>query len=528
MASHALASERTIGSLVRGCAARYGERPFLYFRDEVFSFAELDRFSDRVAKGMFGLGIAKGDKVGLMMSNKPEFLVGWFGLAKIGGVEVPINTGHRGYLLTYMLDTSDCKALVMDAALLPHLNEVLDDLQKLVTVIIVGEGELPADSSTRRWHRWQDVVSNDGAAVPVEVYWDDPFTLMFTSGTTGPSKGSVMPHNYPWTTGETMIHAGGYTEADCLYNVLPLFHGNAQVLQTIPAMMVGARMVLRDHFSASAFWSDIRRYGCTVFNYLGTILSVLIKAEPSPGDRDHGLRVMVGAGCGGELFTAVEKRFGVPLIESYGMSEIGMPLTSSANSRKPGSCGRRSEHFDILLVDDDMQPVGPNIRGELLVRPTRPLAMLLGYYGMPEKTVEAWQDLWFHTGDYLQCDEEGFYTFVDRKKDAIRRRGENISSFELERSVGAHPQVFECAAIPAPSELGEDEAMVCVVLKPGAELTPLELSTWCEKQMAAFMVPRYYRFMTALPKTPTQRVEKFRLREQGVTADTWDKGDPRR
>ena len=521
-------SERTIGSLIRRCANRYGERPFLYYRDEVYSFAELDRFSDQAAKGMLSLGVGKGDKVGLLMSNKPEFLAAWFGLAKIGAVEVPINTAHRGYLLTYMLDTSDCKALILDAAFLPQLVEVLTDLSKVVDIIVVGDGELRANDTQRRWHQWQELVANDGKLAPLNVSWNDPFVIMFTSGTTGPSKGAVMPHNYALTCGETMIRAGGYTETDCLYNVLPLFHGNAQVLQTIPALIAGARMVLRDHFSASAFWDDVRNYGCTVFNYIGMILSVLMKAEPSPRDHDHRLRVMVGAGCGAEQFSAIESRFGVPVIECYGMSEIGMPLTSSPSCRRPGACGRPSDHFDVLLVDDDGAPVGPNTRGELLVRPKLPWAMLLGYYGMPEKTVEAWQDLWFHTGDYLQYDEEGFYTFVDRKKDAMRRRGENISSFELERSVSTHPDVFECAAIPVPSELGEQEAMVCVVLKPGAGLTPASLSKWCEQNMAAFMVPRYYRFMASLPKTPTQRVEKYRLREESVTADTWDRGDRRR
>lgn len=366
-------------------------------------------------------------------------------------------------------------------------------------------------------------MANDGQPAPVAVAWHDPFVIMFTSGTTGPSKGSVMPHNYAWAMGEAMIRSGEYTEADCLYNVLPLFHGNSQVLQTIPALINGSRMVLREHFSASAFWDEVRRYGCTVFNYIGTILPILMKAEPCSGDRDHSIRVMVGGGAGPDLFAAVEKRFGVILIEGYGMSEIGLPLNSSPSCRKAGRCGRPTEHFDVRLVDDQGMPVAANTSGELLVRPKQPWAMLLGYYGMPEKTVEAWQDLWFHTGDYLQYDEEGFYSFVDRKKDAMRRRGENISSFEVERSVAAHPDVLECAAVPVPFELGEQDVMVCVVLKSGARLTPPELAQWCERIMAEFMVPRYYRFMTALPKTPTSRVEKYRLRDEGVTADTWDK-----
>lgn len=520
--------DRTVPNLLRGCAQRYGERPFLYFRDEVYSYVDLDRLSDRVAAGMQGLGVGKGDMVGILMPNRPEFLAAWFGLAKTGAVEVPVNTAHRGYLLTYMLDQSDCKAVVVDVTLLPHFLDVAENLPKLTDVVVVG-GEPPAGGRAgKRWHRWADLIANDGRPAPVAVAWNDPMVIMFTSGTTGPSKGSVMPHNYAWVMAETMVRCGSYTEADCLYNVLPLFHGNSQVLQTAPALLSGARMVLRDHFSASAFWDEVRHYGCTEFNYIGTILSVLMKQEPSPRDRDHPIRIMQGAGAGPGLFSAFEERFGVTLIEGYGMSEVGLPITSTPADRKPGTCGKPSEHFEIKLVDDDGLAVEANQRGELLVRPRQPWSMLLGYHNMPEKTVEAWQDLWFHTGDYLQRDDDGYYSFVDRKKDAMRRRGENISSFEVERSVGAHPGVQECAAIPVPSELGEDDVMICVVPKEAGGLSAPDLAAWCARHMAGFMVPRYYRLVAALPKTPTARVEKYRLRQEGVTADTYDRGSDRR
>jgi len=520
--------DRTVPHLIRSCAKRYGERPFLHFRDEIHSFVDMDRMSDLVAAGWQALGFGKGDKVGILMSNKPEYLTSWFGLSKIGAIEVPVNTAHRGYLLTYMLDQSDCTGLVLDEALLPHLLDIINDLPKLTHIVVVGDGPLDANLADKHWLPWEGLIANAGSPAPVDVAWSDPFVIMFTSGTTGPSKGSVMPHNYAWVMAETMIRCGGYTDADCLYNVLPLFHGNSQVLQTMAAMVSGARMVLRDHFSASSFWDEVRHYRCTVFNYIGTILSVLMKAEPSRKDRDNGIRVMVGAGAGPGLFAAFEERFGVMLIEGYGMSEIGLPLISTPLARKPGTCGRPSEFFEIKLVDDEGMPVGPKCQGELLVRTRQPWSMLLGYYNMPDKTVEAWQDLWFHTGDYLQYDDDGYFSFVDRKKDAMRRRGENISSFEVERSVAGHPAVLECAAIPAPSELGEDEVMVCVVLKEHQTVTAKALSAWCEANMAGFMVPRFYRFMPTLPKTPTARIEKYRLRQDGVTTDTWDRGSARR
>lgn len=515
--------ERTVPNLLQGCVRRYGDRPFLHFLDQTYSYTALERLAAQAAVAMQGLGVGKGDMVGIMMANKPEYLVLWFGLGKIGAVEVPTNIGHRGALLTYMLDQSDCRALVIDHTFLPQLEEVIGSLPKLADIVVV-DGDPPKASAGKHWHRWSELMANDGRPKSVDVAWNDPFAILFTSGTTGPSKGAVLPHNYAWVMAEMASAAGGYGENDCLYNALPLFHGNAQVLSTGPALLSGARVVLAQRFSASAFWDEVRTHGCTEFNYIGTILSVLMKAPPSPRDRDHSLRVMLGGGAGPGLFEAFEERFGVTLIEGYGMSEIGLPLMASATQRKVGTCGRPAPNYDIRLVDDDGVEVGPNTPGELLVRPRQPWSMLLGYYKMPEKTCEAWQDLWFHTGDYLQYDEDGYFVFLDRKKDALRRRGENISSFEIERILNSHPAIVESAAIPIPSELGEDDVMVCVVPKNPATFDVAGLAAWCASRMAGFMVPRYVRAMPALPKTPTARVEKYRLRQEGVTPDTWDGG----
>ena len=232
---------------------------------------------------------------------------------------------------------------------------------------------------------------------------------------------------------------------------------------------------------------------------------------------------MLGGGAPMDLFDAFEKRFGVTLIEGYGMSEIGLPLMNTFKERKPGTCGKPRSDCEVRVVDDHGMELGPHIPGELLLRPKNPYCILLEYYNMPDKTVEAWKDLWFHTGDYLQYDEDGYFHFVDRKKDAIRRRGENISSFEVEKVIRAHPAVLESAAIGVKSDVGEDEVMVCLTLKPGHKLTPEALTVHCQENMAYFMIPRYLRFMGALPKTPTERVLKYQLREEGVTPDTWDR-----
>jgi crotonobetaine/carnitine-CoA ligase len=517
-----LVLENTIHSLVARQAERYGKREFLRFGKESISFAQMERKSRQAAAGLQSMGVAKGDKVAILMGNRPEYLYVWFGLSMLGAVEVPINVAHRGKLLSYMLDQADCSLAVVEAPLLDRLAGALDDLPKLGRVVIVDETEaLPSHMPSHTfYHRMAD---NDGRFDAPEVLWSDPFSIMFTSGTTGPSKGALMPQNYALYMGEMVSDLGGYGEDDCLYNALPLFHGNAQFLSTMPALMSGARMVLARGFSASRFWDEVREHACTEFNYIGSIVPILLKPEPSPNDADNPLRVMVGGGCPPDLFDVFEKRFGVVLVEGYGMTELGLPLVNSVKERIKGTIGRAARGYRVKVVDDHDVAVPDGQTGELIVRPQNPYTMMLGYYHMPEATLDAFLNLWFRTGDYVQRNSEGAYLFVDRKKDALRRGGENISSFEVESIINSHPLVMECAAVAAESELAEDEVMVCLVLKPGAELAPEALLDYARENMAYFMVPRYLRYMSKLPKTPTLRVQKVVLRKQGLTEDVWDR-----
>ncbi len=515
--------ERTLHRLLERQAEKYGKRTFFYFKEKEFSFEDLNLGASRVAAGLQKLGIVKGDKVAIIMDNCPEYLFVWFGLSKLGAVEVPLNTAHKGELLTYMLNQSDSKMIVMDSKYSDRVGPVLAATPG-VEGIVVFEGSAPGVVRlSKQVVGWSTLVDNDGRYTAADVLWSDPFIIMFTSGTTGPSKGSLMPQNYGLYMGEVICETGGYDEKDCLYNALPLFHGNAQVLSTLPALMSGARMVLCERFSASRFWEDVRRYCCTEFNYIGGILPILFKADPKPDDPDNPLRIMIGGGAPMDLFDAFEKRFGVTLLEGYGMSEIGIPLFSSVKDRAPGTCGKPRDDYAVKVVDDNGLELGPNQPGELLIRTLKPYSMFLEYYKMADKTAEALADCWFHTGDYLYYDDRGWFHFVDRKKDALRRRGENISSYEVEKVVNSHPSVLESAAVAVKSELGEDEVMVCLTLKQGKSLTPGELMAHCEEKMAYFMIPRYVRIMAAMPKTPTERVQKNVLRDQGVTADTWDR-----
>jgi len=515
--------ERLIHKVLEQQVAKHGNRTFLYFKDEAFGYQDFDQAANRVACGLQELGIEKGDKVAIMMNNCPEFLFLWFGLSKLGAVEVPINTAHKGELLVYFLDFSDTSLLVIDRQYLDQVEPILNQAPKIKKVIIFGQSVEGMPKLDRPVLDWSQIIDNDGRYQSCDVLWSDPFGILFTSGTTGPSKGALMPQNYALFMGESVIQSVAYDEQDCLYNALPLFHGNAQVLSFMPALMSGARTVLAERFSASKFWDDVRRYGCTEFNYIGSIVPILCKADPKPDDADNPLQKMFGAAAPKDLFEAFEKRFSLTLIEGYGMVEIGMPLLSNFRARRPGSCGKPFPDYAVKLVDDNGLEVGPHAVGEILVRPLKPYCMKLEYYKMAEKTVEAWRNLWFHTGDYARCDEDGFFYFVDRKKDALRRRGENISSYEVEKVVNSHEAILESAAVAMKSELGEDDIMICLMLKPGRTLTPEALIAFCNERMAYFMVPRYVRIMDQLPKTATQRTQKAELRKQGITPDTWDR-----
>ncbi len=523
MSSGDIAHDRVIHRVLKQKIEQYGNRGFLYFKDQVFGYKDFDRESDKVAAGLQSLGVCKGDKVAIVMNNQPEFLFLWFGLSKLGAIEVPINTAQKGNLLIYILDKADCRFVVAESSFLDRVGPVLKDLPKLEKVVVLSGAGEGMPHLGKPVFDYRKVVDNDGRYKEVEVSWSDPFAIMFTSGTTGPSKGVLLPHNFALCAGENASEVGKYDEKDCLYNPFPLFHANAQLPCTMAALVSGARMALEERFSASRFWDDVKRYNCTESNFVGGVLPILFKADPKPNDANNSMRVMVGAGAPKDIIDAFEKRFGVTVLDTYGTTEVGLPMMSTPNKRKPGSCGSPRPDYTVKVVDDNDIEVGPNTPGELVIRPGKPFTVLLEYYKMADKTVEAWRNLWFHTGDYLYYDEDGLFYFVDRKKDSLRRRGENISSFEVEAVVRSHPAVQEVAVVAAKSEVGEDEVMVCVTLKPGPTLTPEELIAHCESRMAYFMIPRYIRFMERMPKTPTERVEKYRLREEGITRDTWDR-----
>lgn len=539
------AQERVMHRLLERQALKYGRRTYIYYEDQEYSFEEVNAAANRVASGLQKLGITKNDKVAVVMESCLEAILLMFGLSKLGAVEVPINIFHKGELMKYMVDHSDSKLLVMHSHYIDRVKPVLEKTTKIQSVVILEGDESDKASSESdvsavavkkeigklglQTMEWSELVDNNGSFEPEHVIWSDPLLLLYTSGTTGLSKGVLLPQNLFYCMAERFYNwvlEGDLDEKDCIYVPTPLFHAHSWHTGINLALLRGARMLLVKRFSASKYWDDVKRYNCTISTGGGARLPILLLAEPTPYDADNPLRVILGGPASEKLCAAFEPRFGVKIIEFYGSTELGSPALNQVSdaNRKPGSCGRIHPDFLVKFVDDDGVEVGVNEPGEMLIRVAQPFSMMLEYYKMPEKTMETWRDLWFHTGDRARIDEDGFLYFADRKKDSLRRRGENISSFEVEKIINMHPAVHESAVFGVKSELAEDdEVMVSLVLKPGEKFSPEDLIAFCEERMAYFMVPRYVRVMDELPKNVIYKVEKYKLRDEGVTADTWDR-----
>jgi crotonobetaine/carnitine-CoA ligase len=315
----------------------------------------------------------------------------------------------------------------------------------------------------------------------------------------------------------------GYASDDRLYTAFPLFHNNAKYTSVCAALECGGSLVMSKRFPVSTFWEMAREKEVTAFNYMGALLMMLHKQPPRDDDADNPVRIAFGAPCPVEIWEEFERRFGVDLVEVYGMTEAPMGCENRLDDRKIGSAGRESVTYQVRIVDENDEPVPPETPGEIVIRPKHSWALFTEYYKRPEETVEAWRNLWFHTGDRARMDADGFLFFLDRMKDSIRRRGENISTWEIESTLNTHPALLESAAYGVPSELSESDVMVAVVLRPGESIEPEALLDFCQGRMTYFAIPRYVRFMEALPKNHAERIQKFELRDEGVTSDTWDR-----
>lgn len=502
----------TLGALLRNAAERHGERIFLEFPGGTQTFAETDRRANRTANGLAALGAGKDSKIAIMALNGPGFVDAWLGAARTGAVYVPINTDYKGDILRYQLGKADVSHMVIDPAFLDRLNAVAADLPRLRHVILTG----PMDETPRALSNGisittlADVMRAPDHDPGVEILPSDPLAISFTSGTTGPSKGVLASHAHVITFARDWIISTDYVEGQSIYTCMPLFHAVASWLGVVPALINGGRIAIVPRFSASGFWDDVRKYKADVAHGIFSMVPILLKQPPRPDDADQPARRFYFA----KVNDAFERRFNCKIVEVYGATETGIvTVTPPGGERRKDSCGKpNTATFDVMIANERDEPVAVGEVGEILVRPKRPFAMLSAYYNSPEATLEAYRNFWFHTGDNARADADGYYYFVDRKKDSIRRRGENISSSEVEATLNRHPAILECAVIAAPSELGEDEVKAVIVLREGARATAEELWAFCDEHMPRFWVPRLIEFRREMPKTPSQKIQKYLLR----------------
>jgi crotonobetaine/carnitine-CoA ligase len=525
----------TLPHVLEHQAQHRAQRPFLSWTDAgpALTYAEVNARVNRLAHGMAAFGIARREHVGILLPNCLEFLFAWFALNKLGAVEVAISDAYKGSFLAHPLQLSQSRTLITTATLAQRLVDIEDQIP-IETIVLVTEpgadpAVLPPAFRRIRLHRFADLYSDHGENPPDITTPQDPAAVLLTSGTTGPSKGVVMPHSQFYFFAEEDVQLMRLEEDDVYMTGFPLFHGNAQFLTVYPSMIAGAHCVLYPRFSASDWAGRARRSGATVTNLLGATLAFICAQPPSPDDRAHKIRCIYAAPLSTDLAGPFSERFGVrEFVDGFGQTEISnVFMTPPGAPRPPGASGVLVDQwFEVRLADPETgEPVPEGQAGELWVRHKHPGIISTEYLGMPDKTIESRRDLWFHTGDALRRDAQGWYYFVDRVKDALRRRGENISSFEVEAVLRSHASVADCAVIgvAADEKAGEDEVMDFIVPREGQALDYAAISAWCDARMPAFMIPRYFDQLKELPRTPTEKVRKKELRERGVGPQTWDR-----
>ncbi len=519
--------DRTLPYLLESRARELGDKVFFMYQDQKVTYKELDANVNRIANSLEKFRVKKGDKICFMMKNSIDFIYCWFALAKLGAIMVPMNPTLRGHLLQYIINNSDATIAFVDNDLQDRIQFIEEDIPRVGRVVVVKEN--PDCCEEIRFRRiehveFEKLLRGSTTAPGIHVDPWDTMSILYTSGTTGPSKGAMISHHYYYDNALAAIQWMRHSEEDVIYSCLPFFHANASIVGVFATLMVKATFAMGKRFSLRTFWDEIAMYEVTHTNVMGSILVLLMKQAPKPDDAKNTLKVVNSVPLIPE-FLEFEKCFGVKLIGMYGATETSIVIASPFDEEtKPDSCGKALPQYDCRIFDDHDMECSPGVIGEIVVRGRLPFIQMDGYYKMPQETLRAFRNLWYHTGDYGMKDENGYFYFADRKKDSIRRRGENISSFEVEEVVNSHPAVLESAAIAIKDkEMTEDEVKICVILKEGQALSAAGLINYCKERMGYFMVPRYVEFMKEFPKTPNQKIEKYKLRERGLTPETWDR-----
>jgi crotonobetaine/carnitine-CoA ligase len=508
-------AQGAVEQLIRGRVQEHPDATWLKWQDEEITWREVLSWAQRAANGLLELGIRPGDRVAIMMANRPEFIWVHLGVLMIGGLSVPVNISQRGPTLAHILADSDATAVIFQSDLRDAVLAVRSELPSLRHLVV-------SDAAAGGGVDWdvERLLGGRDAEPDVELAEaTGGVGMMYTSGTTGPPKG-VVATRYDLTPLTTLLAASGVQAGETMYTGLPLFHGNALLVSMIGSMHLDAKLALAPKFTASRFFDDCRRYGAVEFNTLGGMISILLKQPSRPEDREHDVRVVLSAGCPPDRWREFEDRFGVRIIEWFGMVDApGILLNDAGRLGSMGKSGVSGVAFRV--VDEQDRPLGPSRVGELVFQ--HPKGRLTFYNKLPEETETAYRGGWFHTGDLAEYDDDGFFYYRGRKKESMRRLGENISAWEIETVVNSHPKVRDSAAHPVRSELGEDEVKICVVPQPGAAPSPAEIIDYCVGRMARHAIPRYVEFLDELPKTATERNQYAALRARGLTPSTWDR-----
>jgi carnitine-CoA ligase len=518
--------QTTVLEVLAGRLAGDRDGPYLDFEGVEYSAGRMDDESNRFANALADLGVGRGDRVATLLENSPEQVVSFFAALKLGAIQVPINTAYKGNFLHHQLADSAARVVVVQGDFAGRVAEIADSLPDLVAAIVVDE---PAEQVTSvPAQDWATTLAKAPGTAPPDagVRPSDLACFIYTAGTTGPSKGCMLPQNYIVALADQITRAWQRRADDVVLTPLPLFHFNAISVCVVGTLLAGGRASIARRFSVSRFWPEVQRTGATMVSMLGSLAILIADAPDHEQQRAHKLRLCAAAPMPPATDKIWRERFGCATFSGgYGLTEASLiSMLPAGEVNKPGAAGKPNDHdFDVRLVDDDDIEVPVGETGEIVCRPKAPNLMFAGYWQRPEETLAVLRNLWFHTGDLGRLDTDGFLYFVDRKKDYLRRRGENISSFEMEKIFHGHDAILDVAVHSVPSEQGEDEVKVTVVLQPDLDLTEQELCEWAVDRVPYFAVPRYIELRQDLPRNPVGRVLKYELRDDGVTEATWDR-----
>jgi crotonobetaine/carnitine-CoA ligase len=511
-------TEQTLPALLDRQAARHGEKLFVATTSgDQRSFAELRDAAAAWAGLLAEIGIERGDRVAAIAGNRIELVELLLGCAWMGAVAVPLNTALRGRQVQHALTNSGAKALIIET-------EHLDALARVPPPASLEHVWLLDRERAHRAHGYvcEPLPTPGEQAVSADVRPGDTLAILYTPASTGLARGVCCPHAQLYWWGVLNSEFLSITTDDVCFTTLPLFHASA-INSLCQALVAGASWVVAPRFTATRYWRLAAEHGATRTYLRGAMVDMLLAQPASRDDTAHAVSAALAPGAAPQLYEPFRERFGVQLLDGYDSTETNRITGVAGEAQRPGSLGRALPEFELAVFDANDAPVPAGQPGELVVRPRHPFSMASGYHAMPEATLAAWRNLWFHTGERVFCDADGWYRLVDRAKDAIRRRGENVSSFEVEQALAEHPAVAAVAVFPVGSEVAEDEVMAAVVLEPGRETDPLELIHFCEPRIAAFAIPRYIDIVPALPLSDNGKVRKSELRERGVTHGTWDR-----